>query len=288
MMLCVTAATGQLGRKVVDFLIQRVPASEIVVAVRNPSKAVDMAQRGIQVREADYDRPETLEKAFSGVSKLLLISSPAVGRRVEQHRNAVEAAKKMGVEVVIYTSVLHADRSRLGVIAEEHRKTEELLVDSGLNYTILRNGWYAENYAPIVKAAAAKGELVTSAGNGRISAAPRRDFAEAAAIVLTTDGHTGKIYELAGDEAFTMRDLASEISKLTGREISYREVSQEDYARWLMDVGFPEPFAHFLASIESAIAEDELYDESHQLSQLLGRPTTPWRQVVAEILRGEI
>jgi NAD(P)H dehydrogenase (quinone) len=263
------------------------PASEIVVAVRDPSKAVDMAQRGVQTREADYDRPETLEKAFSGVSKLLLISSPAVGRRVEQHRNAIEAAKKMGVEVIVYTSVLHADRSRLGIVAEEHRQTERLLVASGLNYTILRNGWYTENYAPIIKAVAAKGELVTSAGNGRISSAPRRDYAEAAAIVLTTDGHVGKIYELAGDEAFTMRDLASEISKLTGREISYREVSQEDYARWLVDVGFPEPFARFLASIESAIARDELYDESHQLSQLLGRPTTSWRQVVAEILRGE-
>jgi NAD(P)H dehydrogenase (quinone) len=286
-MLCVTAATGQLGRKVVDFLLRRLPASEIVVAIRDPSKAVDMAQRGVQTREADYDRPETLEKAFSGVSKHLLISSPAVGRRVEQHRNAIEAAKKMGVEVIVYTSVLHADRSRLGIIAEEHRQTERLLVASGLNYTILRNGWYTENYAPIIKAVAAKGELVTGAGNGRISSAPRRDYAEAAAIVLTTDGHVGKIYELAGDEAFTMRDLASEISKLTGREISYREVSQEDYARWLVDVGFPEPFARFLASIESAIAQDELYDESHQLSQLLGRPTTSWRQVVAEILRGE-
>jgi NAD(P)H dehydrogenase (quinone) len=285
--LCVTAATGQLGRKVVDFLLRRLPASEIVVAVRDPSKGVDMAQRGVQTREADYDRPETLEKAFSDVSKLLLISSPAVGRRVEQHRNAIEAAKKMGVEVIVYTSVLHADRSRLGIVAEEHRQTERLLVASGLNYTILRNGWYTENYAPIIKAVAAKGELVTSAGNGRISSAPRRDYAEAAAIVLTTDGHVGKIYELAGDEAFTMRDLASEISKLTGREISYREVSQEDYARWLVDVGFPEPFARFLASIESAIARDELYDESHQLSHLLGRPTTSWRQVVAEILRGE-
>jgi NAD(P)H dehydrogenase (quinone) len=285
--LCVTAATGQLGRKVVDFLLRRLPASEIVVAVRDHSKAVDMAQRGVQTREADYDRPETLEKAFSSVSKLLLISSPAVGRRVEQHRNAIEAAKKMGVEVIVYTSVLHADRSRLGIVAEEHRQTERLLVASGLNYTILRNGWYTENYAPIIKAVAAKGELVTSAGNGRISSAPRRDYAEAAAIVLTTDGYVGKIYELAGDEAFTMRDLASEISKLTGREISYREVSQEDYARWLVDVGFPEPFARFLASIESAIAQDELYDESYQLSQLLGRPTTSWRQVVAEILRGE-
>lgn len=285
-MLCVTAATGQLGRKVVEFLLQKVPADEIVVAVRNPSKADDMARRGLQVREADYDRPETLEKAFVGVSKLLLISSPQVGRRVEQHRNSIEAAKKAGVETIVYTSVLHADRSLLGIIAEEHRQTETLIIGSGLDYTILRNGWYTENYAQIIKIAAEKGELVSAAGNGRISAAPRKDYAEAAAVVMTSGGHSGKIYELAGDEAFTMKDLAAEISKLTGRPILYRDVSPEDYAQWLMSAGFPESFARFMSSIEEAIAQDELYDESHQLSQLLGRPTTPWRQTVAEILQG--
>lgn len=284
-MICVTAATGQLGRKVVEFLLGKVAPSELVLGVRNLEKAQEFVQKGLIVREADYDRPETLEKAFEGVRKLLLISSPSVGRRVEQHRNVIEAAKRSGVETIVYTSALHADRSRLGVIAEEHRQTEAMIKSSGLDYTILRNGWYVENYEPMIKAALAKGELLGSAGEGKISAAPRIDYAEAAAVVLTSEGHSGKIYELAGDEAFTMAELAGEISRLTGREIPYRNVSPEDYARWLVSCGFPEPMARFLASLEEAIAQGDLFDDSHQMSQLLGRPTTSWRKFMAEILK---
>ncbi|MGQ9520618.1 MAG: SDR family oxidoreductase [Candidatus Fervidibacter sp.] len=286
-MICVTAATGQLGRKVIGFLVQKLGPSEIVAAVRNPFKASDLAAKGVQIREADYDQPETLEKAFRGMQKVLLISSPAVGRRVQQHRNAVEAAKIAGVEHLVYTSVLHADKSRLGVIAEEHHQTEALIKSSGLNYTILRNGWYAENYAPIIQAAASKGELLTSSGEGRISAAPRKDYAEAAAVVLTTDGHFGKIYELAGDEAFTMTDLAAEISQLIGKKILCRNVTPDEYARWLVEAGFPETVARFFASMEEALSQGDLYDDSHQLSQLLGRQTSSWREVVAEVLKSK-
>ncbi|MFN4179872.1 MAG: SDR family oxidoreductase, partial [Armatimonadota bacterium] len=230
-MICVTAATGKLGREVVKFLLNKVTPNELVLAVRNPEKAQDFTQRGVVVREADYDRPETLEKAFKGVRKLLLISSPSVGRRVEQHRNVVEAAKQAGVETIVYTSVLHADRSRLGVIAEEHRQTEATIKSSGLDYTFLRNGWYVENYEPTVKNAVVQGFIIGSAGEGKISAAPRLDYAEAAAVVLTTEGHSGKVYELAGDEACAMKGLADEISRLTGKEISDRNGNADEYAQ---------------------------------------------------------
>lgn len=284
-MICVTAATGKLGREVVKFLLNKVTPNELVLAVRNSEKAQEFAQRGVVVREADYDHPETLEKAFKGVRKLLLISSPSVGRRVEQHRNVIEAAKQAGVETIIYTSVLHADRSRLGVIAEEHRQTEAIIKSSGLDYTFLRNGWYVENYEPTVKNAIVQGFIIGSAGEGKISAAPRSDYAEAAAVVLTTEGHSGKVYELAGDEAFTMKELAEEISRLTGKEISYRNVNADEYARWLMSTGLPENVARFLASMEEAIAQGDLFDDSQQLGQLIGRPTTSWRLVIVEILR---
>lgn len=284
-MICVTAATGKLGREVVKFLLNKVTPNELVLAVRNSEKAQEFAQRGVVVREADYDHPETLEKAFKGVRKLLLISSPSVGRRVKQHQNVIEAAKQAGVETIIYTSVLHADRSRLGVIAEEHRQTEAIIKSSGLDYTFLRNGWYVENYEPTVKNAIVQGFIIGSAGEGKISAAPRSDYAEAAAVVLTTEGHSGKVYELAGDEAFTMKELAEEISRLTGKEISYRNVNADEYAQWLMSTGLPENVARFLASMEEAIAQGDLFDNSQQLSQLIGRPTTSWRLVIAEILR---
>ncbi len=284
-MICVTAATGKLGREVVKFLLNKVTPNELVLAVRNSEKAQDFAQRGVVVREADYDHPETLEKAFKGVRKLLLISSPSVGRRVKQHQNVVEAAKQAGVEAIFYTSVLHADRSRLGLIAEEHRQTEAIIKSSGLDYTFLRNGWYVENYEPTVKNAIVQGFIIGSAGEGKISAAPRSDYAEAAAIVLTTEGHSGKVYELAGDEAFKMKELAEEISRLTGKEISYRNVNADEYAQWLMSTGLPENVARFLASMEEAIAQGDLFDDSQQLSQLIGRPTTSWRLVIAEILR---
>jgi len=286
-MICVTAATGQLGRKVVEFLLKRLEPEKLVLAVRNPAKAQEFAEKGLTVREADYDRPETLESAFEGVTKLLLISSPSVGRRVEQHRNAIEAAKRSGVKTIVYTSVLHADRSRLGVIAEEHRQTEAMVKSSGIDYTILRNGWYVENFAPQVKNALNQGFIVGCAGKGKISAAPRSDYAEAAAVVLTTDGHSGKIYELAGDEAFTMEELAAEISLQTGKEVSYKNLTPDEYVRWLVSTGVSEEVARFLATMEEAIEKGDLFDDSRQLSQLLGRPTTSWRAVISEILRNQ-
>ncbi len=283
-MIGVTGATGQLGRWVLTFLLQRCPTHEIVAAVRSPEKAAEWAAQGVIVREADYDRPETLEQAFKGLDKVLLISSSAVGRRIEQHRHVLEAAKNAGVSLIVYTSLLHADTSPLQPIAEEHQQTEAMIKGSGLDYVILRNGWYTENYEMRVRSAVVTGELVGACGKGRISSAARRDYAEAAAIVLTTEGHEGKTYELAGDEGWTMEELAQVLSRHLGKEIPYRNLPPDEYAAFLAQSGLPEPVAKMLASWETAIANDCLFEDSGQLRTLIGRPTTPLAVTVAEWL----
>lgn len=282
-MIAVTGATGQLGRRVMESLLQRVPANGIVAAVRNPDKAADLAARGVAVREADYTRPETLEKAFAGIDKLLLISSSEIGQRYEHHRNVIEAAKGAGVPLLVYTSLLHADTSTIN-LAEEHRQTESEIQASGLAYVLLRNGWYTENYEDAVRAAVKHGALVGSARDGRIASASRSDYAEAAAVVLTTDGHQGKVYELAGDEAWTMSDLAREISRQAGKEIHYQNVEPSEYASLLSSSGTPEAYANMIAEWDIAIAEGSLFDDSRQLSALIERPTTPMAVTIAKWL----
>ena len=206
-MIVVTGATGKLGSLVVEALLEKVPAKEIAVAVRNPQKAAAFAARGVEVRTADYAKPETLAAAFAGAEKLLLISSSEVGQRAPQHLAVIAAAKKAGVKFIAYTSILHADTSKM-VLAAEHKATEAALRDSGVPYAILRNGWYSENYTEHLAAALAQGALIGSAGQGRIAAATRADYAAAAVAVLTGHGHENKVYELAGDAPFTMSDLA--------------------------------------------------------------------------------
>lgn len=284
-MIAVTGATGKLGRLVIEFLLQRIPANEVVAAARNPDKAADLAARGALVREADYTRPETLARAFTGVDKLLLISSSEIGQRVHHHRNVIEAAKRAGVRLLVYTSLLRADTSQLN-LAEEHRQTEAAIRASGLSFVILRNGWYTENYENAVRAAVRNGVLVGSAGKGRIASASRADYAEAAAVVLTTEGHEGKVYELAGDEAWTMADLAQEISRQVGREIPYQNIPPNDYASLLVRAGIPEAWAQMFASWDVAIAQGNLFDDSRQLSTLIQRPTTPMAVTVAQWVKG--
>ncbi|GIX07898.1 MAG: NAD(P)-dependent oxidoreductase [Candidatus Poribacteria bacterium] len=281
-MIGVTGSTGNLGRLVVAALLRRgVPANRVVALARDLKKAAGLAAQGVIVRQADYTQPETLERALVGVERLLLISANEIGKRVEQHRNVIQAARRVGVGGLVYTSLLHADRSELS-LADEHRQTEVLIQESGLGFTLLRNGWYTENYESNVRAALAHGVLVGSAGEGRISSAARADYAEAAAAVLTTEGHTGKTYELAGDESWTMSDLARTLSRLTGREIPYRNLSPEEYAAVLAQSGLPEPVAQMIAEWDRAIARGALFDESRQLSHLIGRPTTPMEQTVAQ------
>lgn len=283
-MIVVTGATGQLGRLVIAELLERLPAAQIVAAVRNPERAGDLAQRGVQVRHADYDRPETLAAAFKGARRLLLISSSEVGRRVPQHRVVIEAAAGAGVELLAYTSLLHADTTPLG-LGVEHRATEAQLAAAGVPYTVLRNGWYTENYTAAIPAAIQHGALLGSAGQGRIASAARADYAAAAAAVLSGDGHAGRVYELAGDEAYTLADLAAEISRQSGTAVAYRDLPEADYRAALVAAGLPQSLAALLAESDVGASKGGLFDDGRQLSRLIGRPTTPLAALVAQALR---
>lgn len=279
--IAVTGATGQLGRLVIEQLKARVSGQQSVVAlVRDPAKAADL---GVEVRAADYDQPGTLAQALKGVDVLLLISSDAIGQRVPQHRNVIEAAKTAGVKRIAYTSILHADTTPIG-LGVEHHATETMIRESGLDHTLLRNSWYLENYAGAIAGALHAGAFVGSAGEGRISAASRADYADAAAVVLTSEGHAGKTYELAGDEAFTLADLAAETSRQTGRDLPYNNLPQAAYAEVLTGVGLPPPVAAMLAQSDVGAAQGGLFNDSRQLSRLIGRPTTPWTAFVAGVL----
>lgn len=281
-MIAITGATGQLGRLVVEKLKANVPASEIVALARSAAKAADL---GVTAREADYDKPETLERALAGVDTLLLISSSEVGKRATQHHNVIEAAKKAGVRRIVYTSLLHADTSPLD-LAEEHLATESDLKASGIPFTILRNGWYTENYTGSIRGALAGGAFLGSAGEGKVSSATRADFANAAVAVLTSEGHEGKTYELAGDEDWTLSDLAAEISRQSGREIPYKNLPEAEYAAALKGFGMPEGFARMIAGWDVGASRGALFDDSRQLSKLTGRPTTPLAVAVADTLKG--
>lgn len=285
-MIGITGATGQLGRLVIDALLKKLPASQIVAAARNPAKAGDLAGKGVAVRKADYDRPQTLEQAFAGIEKLLLISSSEVGKRVEQHRAVIAAAKRAGVELLAYTSVLHADRSMLA-LAEEHCQTEAALRASGIPFVLLRNGWYTENYTAAIPAALQQGALLGSAGQGLIASAARRDYADAAAAVLTaSEDPSGRTYELAGDEAYTLAQLAAEIARQSGKAVTYQDMPEAEFKAALVGAGFPEPFAALLADSDTGASRGALFDDSRQLSALIGRPTTSLADSVSAALKG--
>ncbi|MGP3973718.1 NAD(P)H-binding protein [Streptomyces sp. 8N114] len=286
MMLVVTAASGQLGRLVIDALLDRdVPAGRIVAAVRTPDKAADLAARGVRIREADYDRPETLHNAFQGAEKVLLISGNEVGQRVAQHRAAIDAAKAAGAGLLAYTSVLHADTTTLS-LAPEHKATEEYLRASGLPYSLLRNGWYTENYAQTVQQALATGEFVGAAGAGRVASATRADYAAAAAAVLAGDGHRNTVHELSGDTAWSRTEFAEALTDVSGSKVVYRDLPTEEFVRTLTDNGIPEDTAQFLGRLEADTAAGTLADTPGDLSQLIGRPTTPLRAALAALVNG--
>ncbi|MBB1496959.1 SDR family oxidoreductase [Paracoccus sp. MC1862] len=280
MAVAVTGATGQLGRLTIEKLKKLLPSGQIVALARSPDKAADLA---VEARLFDYDRPATLAPALAGVDKLLLISSSEVGKRAAQHQAVIDAAKQAGVGEIVYTSLLHADRSPLS-LAEEHRQTEDVLARSGIPHTILRNGWYAENYTGNLKAAIANSALIGAAGNGRISAAARADYAEAEAVVLAGQGHAGKTYELAGDTAWTLEDLAAEVSAQTGKQIPYRNLSESDYAEALAGMGLPQEMAAAVAGFDADAGQAALFEDGRQLSALIGRPTTPLADVVSAAL----
>jgi NAD(P)H dehydrogenase (quinone) len=282
-MIVVTGATGQLGRLVIQALLKTQPASEVIAAVRSPEKAADLAALGVQVRRADYNEPATLDAAVEGADKLLLISSSEIGRRAVQHRAAIEAAKRSGVELIGYTSVLRADTTPLG-LAAEHRETEAALRASAVPFVLLRNGWYTENYTHSLAFALEHGAILGCAGNGRIASAARADYAEAAAIVMTRDAQAGRVYELAGDTAYALADLAAEVTRQSGKKVEYRNLSEPEYKEALIEVGLPEAVAALLSDSDTAASKGALFDDGDQLSQLLGRPTTPLAAVVAAAL----
>ena len=281
MTIAITAATGHLGRLVIRSLTARMPSADVVALARSPAKGADL---GVVVREADYDRPETLGPALAGIDTLLLISGSVPGARVVQHRNVIEAARRAGVRRIVYTSVLHADGSPLDV-AHDHRATEAELKTSGVPYTLLRNGWYTENYTGSIPGALAGGALLGSADDARISSATRADYAEGAAAVLALDEREEQVHELAGDEAWTLRDLAAELSRQTGRTIPYRDLPPAEYVAALTSVGLPEALAQAIAGWDVAAAQGALFDDSRQLSRLIGRPTTPLSVAVADALK---
>lgn len=285
MTIVVTGATGQLGRLVIASLIERgVPAGEIVAAVRTPEKAADLAARGVQVREADYSRPETLPAAFAGAAKVLLISGSEVGQRVPQHQAAVDAAKAARVGHLAYTSVLRADTTDI-IVAPEHKITEEYILASGLPYTFLRNSWYTEVFTPTVTQAATSGVIIGSAGDGLVSSATRADYADAAAAVLSGTGHENKVYELAGDTAWAYSELAAAVAEAAGRDVVYQDLPTEQHAAALTEAGLPAELVGFLTGIDEGVKRGDLEDHSKTLSTLIGRPTTPLADAVAELLK---
>lgn len=281
----ITGASGQLGRLVIDGLLKTAPASQIGVLVRSEKAAAEFAAKGLHVHNGNYSHPDSLKAAFAGVDRALLISSSEIGQRTAQHRNAIEAARQAGVKLLAYTSLLHADTTPLG-LADEHRQTEAALRASGVPHALLRNGWYSENYAASIPAALAHGALLGSADGGRIASAARADYAEAAVRVLTAaEPQAGRIYELAGDAAYTLAEFAAELAKQSGKAVAYRDLPQADYQAALVGAGLPGPFAALLADSDAGAAKGALFDDSHTLSQLIGRPTTPIAATISAALK---
>ena len=280
MTIVVTGATGQLGRLVVEALLdQNVPAGQIVAAGRDLAKVADLADRGVQVRKVDYSDPESLRQAFSGAEKVLLISGSEVGQRLEQHRNAITAAKDAGVGLIAYTSIANAGGTGMQ-LAAEHEATESALQESGLPFALLRNGWYLENYTDQLDTYVQHGAVLGSAGEGRVSAAARADYAHAAASVLLLEDQAGKVYELGGDVPFTLSELAEEVSSAAEQPVTYQDLPVEQYAEVLVSAGLPEGYAAILADSDLGIARGELLVTSGDLSRLIGRPATSLREAV--------
>ena len=280
MTIAVTAATGQLGTLVIDALLERTSADQIVAIARDAAKAEPLAAKGVTVRIASYDDPTALKEALAGVDAVLLISGSEVGKRVAQHRNVIDAAIANNVSRVVYTSVLQADTTTLPVVPE-HLVTEQYLAGAGIDHVLLRNGWYNENYAQGFDTVRLTGSVLTSAGDGRIASAARKDFAEAAAAVLTTDGPVKSVYELSGDVAWTQDELAATLSDVLGVPVTATQVTQEQHASILVEAGLDEGTAGFVADIDVATAKGELAYSNGDLRDLIGHPTTP----LAESLR---
>lgn len=284
MKIAITGATGQLGQLVIQALLKRVSANQIVALVRDQKKATALAEQGVELRHFDYDAPESLAPALQGIDKLLLISANEVGRRTPQHKAVIEAAQLAQVPYIAYTSLLRADISPLG-LAQEHRETEALIQASGLSYTLLRNNWYNENYLAGVEHNVASGKLFSATQNGPISSASRADYAEAAAEVLTTQGHEQKTYELAGSQSFTKTDLATYIAHAASKPVQYLEIDAESFAQGLTQAGLPEPVVNLITEADVETAHGAMFSDRTDLEQLIGRKTTTIQSQVEALFK---
>ena len=280
----VTGASGHLGRLTVHALLERgITPSDVVATARDTDAVADLAALGVVVRRADYTDPASLKEAFVGVDRVLLVSSSAVGERGVQHANVIEAAKEAGVELLGYTSITHADTAEM-VLAGEHRQTEDLLAASGLPVVLLRNSWYLENYTGQVATALEHGVVLGAAGEGRVSAATRADFAAAAAAALVAEDQAGRVYELGGDTAFTLAEYAAALSAESGTEVAYRDLSAAELTTALVGAGLPEPYAAILADSDLGLARGELLADTGDLAGLIGRPTTTLDEAIRAAL----
>ncbi|MCA1221029.1 NmrA family NAD(P)-binding protein [Streptomyces sp. 8L] len=286
MSIVVTGASGRLGRLTVEALLRRgVPAPEIVATGRDIAAIEDLAGRGVVVRRADFADRDSLAAAFAGADKLLLVSTTDVDARVAHHRRAIDEAVAAGVSLVAYTSMSHADTATT-ILAATHRATEEYLRERGVPSVVLRNSWYLENYLDQLPLMLRSGAVTGATGRGRISAACRADYAEAAAVVLTTEGHTGAVYELGGDEAFTLADLAAALSAATGKRIVHQDLPGDELVGFLTGLGLPAALADVLADADLGMSRDELFTASGDLRRLIGRPATPPAEAITAALRG--
>jgi NAD(P)H dehydrogenase (quinone) len=285
MKMLVTGATGKLGTKVVETLLKTVPASQLAVSVRNPEKAEGLRARGVEVRQGDFDRPETLDTAFAGIDRLLIISADGdTETRIRQHTNAVTAAERAGVKFIAYTSIANAKESK-NFLAPTHQATEEAILKTGIPYSFLRNNWYLENEISSIQGVLAGAPWVTSAGNGKVGWALQQDYAEAAAAVLSGNGHENTIYELSG-KLLTQEELASALGTVLGKEVPVQQVDDATYADIMKGAGVPDFLIPMLVDIQKDIREGTLEVESNDFEKLLGRPVTPIKEALTQIVNG--
>jgi len=283
MKMLVTGATGKLGTIVVETLLKSVPASDLAVSVRDPEKAEGLRVRGVEVRQGDFDRPETLDAAFAGIDRLLIISADGDNEtRIRQHTNAVAAAERAGVKFIAYTSATNANESKL-FLAEVHRVTEQAIVKTGIPYSFLRNNWYLENEISSIQGVMAGAPWVTSAGSGKVGWALRQDYAAAVAAVLAGNGHDNTIYELSG-KLMTQEELASALGTVLGKEVPVQQVDDAAYAEIMKGAGVPDFVIPILVSIQQAIREGALEIESNDFEKLLGRPATPISEALTQLV----
>lgn len=276
----VTGATGQLGSLIVQHLRRRAPDVQVIAGGRRTATI-----EGAEYRHVDYDRPDTLDAAMEGVTRVVLVSGSEAGKRIPQHRAVIDAAARAGVKLLAYTSILNADRNPMQ-LAQEHRGTEQALAEGRVPYVLCRNGWYSENYLGSAPVAIQYGVLMSASGKGRLSTATRNDYAEgAAALILRDDHQPGQAYELAGSTSFDKHEFAQMLTRLSGKPVAVEDLSEADYAASLLQAGLPEPFARILADSDAKSGEGWLFDDSRTLEKIIGRPTTPIEVTLQEALR---